>query len=556
MTDDPDHPDAAPSPFAAAGEPELVDPRGRKRRRVRKTPTPAPAGFELPRPDPEPRKLRRRRRTPRLDDPIAAIPRKEPAEAEPRLRRKRPEKPARESRLELFSAFAPSPFSAVMVLMLVLLVVFGGGGPLNPITEMVLEIGLALILVALRLFPALRRGAGAVPRSAWLLVVLVLVLPVIQLIPLPPAIWHGLPGRQDELAALALVDAAGAWMPLSMTPAETGAALIGMIALAALHLAASRLDLSGRTLLCAALPAMALLSVLVGALQIVHAGGSSWSFYAEIHQGWLIGFHANRNAETETLQAAIMALAVVLVAGGPELRRHRYTLPATAISLLLLVIGTVLTGSRAGLALLPLTLIVAIAIVWPVLQLRIRFLPLWIAGGAAALGLAGFGLAQVPVIQTVIARFGLGDEARFEVWKNTLFAVQQHWPAGTGIGSFPILYPTVETLEMLIPENTPRAHNDWLEWALEAGLAGIVVMALIAVLLTWRTIAAWRESHRAQADPAHRAQVLFACGVMLHIALHAIVDFPVRIMTLAGLLAICAAFLMPMTGNGTDAAAD
>ena len=554
MTDDPDQPDAGPSlagEFAAA-DATRGDDRGRKRRRMRKTPTPDPAPFALPLPDPD---HRRRRRTPRLEDtPAFAKDRSaDTPEAESRPRRKRPPRPAGESRLSLFAAFAPTPYRATVAVMLVLLVVLGGGGPLNPITEMALEVGLALILVALRLFPALGGDARPIPRMAWLLVILALALPVLQLIPLPPAVWHSLPGRAGEIASLGLVGAAQAWMPLTQTPAETTAALIGMTAIAALHLCVTRLDVGGRTLLCAVLLGLALLSVLVGALQIVHAAGLSWSFYSEIHQGWLIGFHSNRNAETETLQAAIMALAVVLVAGGSALRRHRYTPPAAAICLLLLLVGTVLTGSRAGLLLLPETILVFVAILWPVFNFRIRHLPAWIAGIAGGLGLAGWGLAQFPVINAVINRFSLGDEARFQVWANTLYALRQSWPAGTGIGSFPIVFPTVETLEMLIPENTPRAHNDWLEWGMEAGIAGVIVIAIMAALLLWRTQAAWRESRAADADPARRAQVLFACGVMLHIALHAIVDFPVRIMSLAGLVAIGAAFLMPLTGIETDA---
>lgn len=440
--------------------------------------------------------------------------------------------------------------------MLTLLIVLGGGGTLNPMTEILVEVGIGLILAAMLIMPRLGHGAQPIPAQSWLLVSLVLIVPVIQLIPLPPGIWHALPDRTPEIDALSLVGADNAWMPLSLTPFATMAALLGMMAICAFHLCVSRLDLHGRTTLCLVIAMLALLSMVVGALQLGHVAGLPWSFYAEIHEGWMIGFHSNRNAETETLQVAILALAVVFVAVGEAVRRQKAAWPVFGAAVLMLILGTFLTGSRAGIALLPVTLLFTAAILMPVLRGSSRALWTRVGGLVVAAALGGTVLLQFPVIGRVVERFGAGDEARGAVWDATLFAARQSWPAGTGIGSFPTIYPTIETLESLITENVPHAHNDWLEWLLESGAAGCAAAIALAGLVLRRMIASRPVSTGAETAAVARAQWLFATATMIHIGLHAIVDFPIRIMTLAAFVALSAAFFMPLSENAKDMAPD
>ena len=76
-----------------------------------------------------------------------------------------------------------------------------------------------------------------------------------------------------------------------------------------------------------------------------------------------------------------------------------------------------------------------------------------------------------------------------------------------------------ERLEYLNDRVPNRAHNDFLEIGIEAGMLGyaMVVAAVIAVLAL--ALRAWRE-------PRMRGQIVFGLSVLLLIALHSVVDYP------------------------------
>ena len=117
----------------------------------------------------------------------------------------------------------------VVMAALAVALVLGGGGTTNPGTEMILQPLVALLLALPLLHPKLADGLGPIPRPAWVIAALVLVIPVLQLIPLPPAIWHSLPDRAPEIASLSLIGQADRWMPWSMAPARTFISFLAMV---------------------------------------------------------------------------------------------------------------------------------------------------------------------------------------------------------------------------------------------------------------------------------------------------------------------------------------
>ena len=101
----------------------------------------------------------------------------------------------------------------------------GGGGSPAPFPEMLLEWGALAIVAAV----AWRdRDPAPRPRLALAFAAALLVLPALQLVPLPPGLWRSLPGREMEAAALALVDAEDRWMPGSVSPPRTLVALLAV----------------------------------------------------------------------------------------------------------------------------------------------------------------------------------------------------------------------------------------------------------------------------------------------------------------------------------------
>ena len=96
----------------------------------------------------------------------------------------------------------------------------GGAGASFPRLELLVEIAGVVTLVY---FTATRRPwrLAGLSRFALAIMALIVLLPLVQLIPLPPAIWTHLPGREVATRVSALTGLAGQWRPLSLNPEAT-----------------------------------------------------------------------------------------------------------------------------------------------------------------------------------------------------------------------------------------------------------------------------------------------------------------------------------------------
>jgi O-antigen ligase len=98
-----------------------------------------------------------------------------------------------------------------------------------------------------------------------------------------------------------------------------------------------------------------------------------------------------------------------------------------------------------------------------------------------------------------------------------------------------------ERLEALQPAVTNRAHNDYLELAIEAGVPGLLVLAAVVVILARQAIGQLRDR-----SPQLRGQAIFATATFTIVALHSQVDYPMRSIALACLAAASAGLLVPL----------
>lgn len=427
---------------------------------------------------------------------------------------------------------------ALLPAFLVLALALGGGGSPWPLPEMLLEwAALATLAAAVWLHPA----AAPWPRLALGFAAALIALPAVQLVPLPPGWWRALPGREIEAAALDLAGAGQRWMPLSVSPPRTLAGTLAMIVPAVAIVLAALATPRGRMLGLAALAAMALISVGLGMAQLAGGPHSALRFYTSTHLEDLTGFQANRNAAADVLLIGMLGLGA-LAAGVPGRPRKATGIVAAAMAVILAA-GVILTASRMGVLLLA-------ALAAPTLAgaaFRFRDSPirppgLALGAGAAALAAVCAWLAAANGAPSRIAgRFiYAGAEARPEIWRDTLFAIGQYWPWGSGIGTFVPVFVAVERLEAVDSSYPNRAHNDFLELALEAGLPGIAVLAVLAGLLGWRFLARLRRS----GSPADRAQLWFAAGVLALTAAHSVVDYPLRSMALAAAVGAACGFIL------------
>ncbi len=460
---------------------------------------------------------------------------------------------------------APARHSAIAMAFIAGAVVLGGGGSPNPVTEILLQLLFVAAALAWLWIPA-RGGPMPVTRepAAWLICGLVLALPLAQLIPLPPGVWTALPGQEDRIAALALVGDDTGWQPLTHSPARTFAALLALFPALFAFLATASLDARGRFWVVSAVAAMALVTALLGALQLSF-GAEAPYLYAENHRGVVTGFQANRNAAVDLLLIG-MAAAVAMLAPSlaAEPNRQRLATPPWRIGdrriaaltlaglLVVLFFAAVLTASRAGIALLPLVLLGAWAILRPALSDLggLRYLPglvvlvavvvvivVAMQGGNAALG-------------SVAERFVFSDDYRRELWRDGWYMANRAWPAGIGLGGAQSALIAAERLEVLDSMIPNRVHNDYLELALEGGVLGLALLGAVCVVLAWLAWRAWLDR------PRERHFTALGLIILLVAALHSFVDYPLRSMALACLIGTGAGLLMaPRRNSVMDAAA-
>ncbi len=435
----------------------------------------------------------------------------------------------------------------------------GGGGTPNPATELLLEMAFVAIALAWLWLPSAKctRASNCTDPFVFALAAIPLIIPVVQLIPLSPAIWTRFPGRQNEFAALSLIGQQSSWRSMSLSPNRTLASLLSIIPAVFCLYAVARLTVRERRLVLVAVVLMSVISALLGAIQLT-AGGRGINLYPEHHVGWVTGFQANRNAAADVLLIGILALAAL---AAPYLVGIRKRLPiglgrggfAVLVGgmALLLVAAAVMTGSRAGTALVLLvgaavTLILSVSRTERRNDISKKMLLLAVA--ASLFGcVAVFGaLSQNTAIGRVEQRFSeLGSE-RDALWQDSWFTLKQYWPVGFGIGGFqPAMLPA-ERLEVLDPQVPNRAHNDYLEMGIEAGILGYALLAAAAgvcMAIAWRS---WRD------EPALRPHVVFGMSVLLLIGLHSIVDYPLRSMAIACLAGVAAGTMVRKTVSRRD----
>lgn len=402
---------------------------------------------------------------------------------------------------------------------------------------------LRLALVELAALPLLVLAAGRLVQGGhWRhhqlalgLLAAIVAIPLLQLIPLPPAIWTSLPGRDQMVVALELAGLEPGWAPLSVTPDRTWSSALALLPPAAFFLAMLLLPHDHRLRLVQFCIAAAIAGVLLGAAQLASGGGRLylWNWTGD---GSVTGFFANRNHLASSL---LITLPFAVVLGAATLRR-RHRRPAAlwlaALFAGLVVVALAAIRSRAGITLFA-----------PVML--ISLLAAWIASGRGRpgrgllilLGSIGAALTAVAVLALppILARFDHDTpEARFERWPLIAETAQTYLPLGSGMGSFDAVYRSVEPLDELDNTFFNQAHNEYLETWLEAGWLGIGAILAFLVWYARRSWTAWKLPPSREGDLRRAASI--GIGVLL---LHSLGDYPLRTVTLSVIFALCCGLL-------------
>lgn len=381
-----------------------------------------------------------------------------------------------------------------MVLLLLLLAALwlaGGASRPNVAGQVISRAASTVVLVVAILFG--QRPALLAQRAPLLLLAGAMALPLLQLVPLPPAWWQALPGREVLARAASLAGEAQPWRPLSMVPDATANAAASLLVPAAVLLCLAGLRTGERLWLPTAMLVLIAASMLVGLVQF---SGSRFSQPLINYTYDVSGTFANRNHFAVWLALGCLVAPVWALAGN---RRPAWRLPVASGLLLLFVLTILSSGSRAGMAGAALALVLGPLIVREDLKRMLRGRPRWvlpaIMGGLLML-IALFVLLSILLGRAVSVDRLIGEEVgrdmRSRGLPTVLAMISNYFPVGTGLGSFNPLFRLHEPFALLKLTYFNQAHNDYLGIALDAGLPGLLLMAVGLAWWAYASIAVWR----------------------------------------------------------------
>ncbi|HZP65447.1 MAG TPA: O-antigen ligase family protein [Rudaea sp.] len=436
--------------------------------------------------------------------------------------------------------------------MLVLAVVFGGGTTAGLRGDMILE--LAALPVLGMGFARLREQPPTVlARFGLVWLGLVALLFVVQCLPLPESWWLAL-GARGELAREMAQAGVAATHSLSLDRYATERMLWTLLPPAAVYIAAIGVRMQDRLELLLLAVLLAGASIVLGLAQVAAGPESPLRFYAVTNPTEAVGFFANRNHYAAMLYM-LLPLAVGAFGAGLAEWRAGYELPRLrlvgyALVVILVILGLVLSRSRAGIVLGMVGLAASLLVVATIV--RRAAAPSRVRRIVAITAIVGILLAVQYGLYGVLERLenDPADDARWTLLATTLEAARHFGAWGSGFGTFVHAYQSFETPAVMLPAFANHAHDDWAELWLEAGWPAA---ALALAFLAWFAAAALRAWQRSDAPPAFVAARRAASISIALVLLHETVDYSLRTEAVLSMFALLCAVLV---GNGSRSAGD
>ena len=417
----------------------------------------------------------------------------------------------------------------------------GGASSLYPALRGWCLVAASILMIFVVRYPRFRLHDAGFPAA---LLACAALLVILYAIPLPVGWSASLPGR-DWVAELdGVVFGEQISRPLSLDPDSTPRALFFLFTPTVVYLATRFGDDWRRMAIVRGL----LLAMATGfILQLAQSTAGGPYFYDVGHIDFGPAFFTNRNHT-----ATFVLGGAALVAGWLAGRSERAATGFTAMGIIAVaMIGAMLTGSRAGIVLLAIFAVLAGA-AYALDRLGGSRRNGLLVGGAALLLAIGSGYAIGNIIggpqeartassgsalSGVTRRSALATDARYEIWDVSAKVARTYFPLGAGYGSFREIYEKHEPLEIVGPLYSNHAHNDYLELAIEGGLPALLILL---AYLAWLVIALRRRI----ASGGRWVELAFLALPPLLVLAHSMVDYPIRTIAVACVLAIHAGLLV------------
>lgn len=435
-------------------------------------------------------------------------------------------------------------FASAVVMLTVAIGLFGGASRDDVATNPIVQLfGIVLIFLV-----AVSRRWTVTDRNMrrWLALVALLTLwMAVQLVPLPPAIWSHLPARAIYVPQAKALGIEQPWRPISLSPMNTWASLVGMTVLIGLLLGWGNLDRyqirSGRWVLAILLA----ISILLGLAQVSGGMGSGLYLFDNGSPGFPAGLFANRNHQAAALAMIFPLLGAAIVEARMERQRLAVIIGGSCIIACLVLPMLLVNGSRAGLALAALTIMLSLVMVWTYrlpgqASLTLRqglFAIIALATPVIVAGVA-FLLGRAAAIER-LTRLRVEDDQRYRQAATVVEMICAHFPLGAGYGSFPQVFRVYEPFSSLKLTYFNHAHNDLIELAFEGGLPSVLLALGAAILFIGQAWRIWRTSDRGRTTLYARAATIMIVALVIA----SISDYPLRTPTIQVFAVIALAWL-------------
>jgi hypothetical protein len=430
---------------------------------------------------------------------------------------------------------------ALMGLLLTVIFISGGSSQQSGVGVLAAQ----LLAIPILLYSLLQAWQTGRLRNAQLGVgalVLVVMVPWLQLLPIPSWLWD-LPSTrlplQHDLMTAGVDHLDTRW---SLAPAATERAALLLLPPMAVFFAVFAL---GRDALRKVLWLVIVLALFSLVLAVAQAGAGQDSFLNPFPEYLpaMAGVFANVNHQADTLAVALVISVALIFDARRQVARHGGSFAPTWILVALAAVFALalpLIGSRAGvlIVMLPLAMVAVLSSQITFERLR-HHRPTQLSIIVAILLL----VATIFVAWGWMQVDSTVGESRWVFSKETLQLGFANAPLGGGVGSFVPLFEHGAEVSLRLSTYLNHAHDEYAQWWLEAGILGLVV--LLAVLTTLAVLL-----RRLIQLPRHsrlRGTAVAALAAMLIMLLHSSVDYPLRTPALMAVFAALAGIFTSAT---------
>lgn len=444
----------------------------------------------------------------------------------------------------------------VLVAFIVLLFVLGGASRSDVASTIVIR-PLSVLFCAYALTMATRGDIRRIRMPLSLLAALAFYHGV-QLVPLPPAIWHTLAGHMLVADNDRLIGLAETWRPISLSPSRTWNGLASLVVPAATLLLMAIQRGRRSTAIVLVLMGVAVVSACLGLLQVGSGGDAPLYLYRFTNPGRAVGLFANPNHHAFFLAATIILAAWYFASArgvsGSARGRQAIGIGVGGVSATVAMV----CGTRTGFLLTIVALISGYALILlsrrgevprrrdkrqTRMRVWARYVPYVVLTTAGVLVFLFY--ERIPALSRLAAKNPVED-LRFQVLPTLLHMARGYLPFGSGFGSFEYVFKIFEPDAVLSSAYLNQAHDDFLQVVIEGGVPGLLLLLLALVSYVRRAPAAWRALRAPHQPPESRlpAAGLLAIGVLV---LASATDYPLRTPSLMAFVAILVVLVLVPT---------